>query len=248
MEAHHLHHHLVGVGGAVEGAGALAVIARGLSLQQLLAARLALGIELADARLLLVGEARRHRAARDEDRRQMAEAKRADQHARHDLIANPEQQRALEHRVAERHSRRQRDRVAAEQRQFHAHLALGHAVAHGGNAARDLGGRAHLARGDFDLLRIAGVGRVRGQHVVIGGDDADVRTGKAADSRLVLARARETVREVAAAHRVAVDALLALPVDMVEIGLARGARTLDDPFGDGGDGWMHCGQAKLRPP
>ena len=57
VQAHHFHHHLVGIGGAVEGAGARAMIAGALALQQLLAPNLALGIELADALLLLVGEA-----------------------------------------------------------------------------------------------------------------------------------------------------------------------------------------------
>ena len=87
-------------------------------------------IELADALLFLVGEARRHRPAGDQQRRQMAEAQRADQQPGHDLVADAEQRDAVEHAVAERDRGRQRDRVAAEQRQLHARLALGHAVAH----------------------------------------------------------------------------------------------------------------------
>ncbi len=56
MQAHHVHHHLVRVGGTVEGAGAGAVIGGRLALEQLVAADLALGVELADALLLLVGQ------------------------------------------------------------------------------------------------------------------------------------------------------------------------------------------------
>ena len=79
VQSHHLHHHLVRIGGAVEGAGASPMIGGGLGVEQLRAANLALGIKLADAPLLFVGEPRRHRPGRHEDRRQMAEAQRPDQ-------------------------------------------------------------------------------------------------------------------------------------------------------------------------
>ncbi len=88
MQAHDLHQHLVGVGGAVEGAGAGRVVGLGLGLEQFGAARLALGVELADLRFLGVGEARGHRAGGHEHRRQMAERQRADQQAGHDLVAD----------------------------------------------------------------------------------------------------------------------------------------------------------------
>ena len=65
----------------------------------------------------------------------MAEAQRADQQAGHDLVADAEQGGCLEHAVAEGDGGGQRDRVAAQQRQFHAALPLGHAVAHGRHAA-----------------------------------------------------------------------------------------------------------------
>jgi hypothetical protein len=54
----------------------------------------------------------------------VAEAQRADQQARHDLVADAEQGGGLEHAVAQRNRGRERDRVAAEQRQVHAGLAL----------------------------------------------------------------------------------------------------------------------------
>ena len=54
MQAHDLHQHLVGVRRAVEGAGARPVIGFRFGLQQLGAADLAFGIELADLRLLVV--------------------------------------------------------------------------------------------------------------------------------------------------------------------------------------------------
>ena len=105
VQAHHLHQHLVAVGGAVEGAGAGRVVGCALRLR---AARRGRPCPARSSwrtlRLLLVGQARRHRPARHEDRRQMAEGQRADQQARHDLVADAEAQRRVEHVV------RQRDR------------------------------------------------------------------------------------------------------------------------------------------
>src|SRR3712207_7352594 len=57
--AHDLHQHLVGVRRAVEGAGARAVIGLGLGFQELGAADLAFGVELADARLFVIGQDRK---------------------------------------------------------------------------------------------------------------------------------------------------------------------------------------------
>ncbi|MGZ2466296.1 hypothetical protein ACVJMZ_001820 [Sinorhizobium medicae] len=57
VEAHDFHQHLIGIGGAVEGTGAGAVIGFGLRLQQFVAADLALGEELPDLGLLVVRQA-----------------------------------------------------------------------------------------------------------------------------------------------------------------------------------------------
>src|SRR3546814_829295 len=95
VQPHHLHHHLVRIGGTVEGAGAGAVVGGRFGFEQIVAARLALGIELAHADLFLVGKAGGHRSRGNEDRRQMAEAQRADQQAGDDLVADAQQQRPL---------------------------------------------------------------------------------------------------------------------------------------------------------
>ena len=134
--------------------------------------------------------------------------------------------------MAERDGGRQRDRVAAEQRQLHAALALGHPVAHRRHPARDLRRRADLAREELHLLGVAAIGLMRRQHVVVGGDDADVRGPAVADRVLVLARRGKAMREIAAGQRRAIDARLPLACDQVEIGAAGRARSLDDPFGD----------------
>ena len=54
MQAHDLHQHLVGVGGAVEGAGAGRMVSLGLRREEIGARSLAFGEELADFRFLVV--------------------------------------------------------------------------------------------------------------------------------------------------------------------------------------------------
>ena len=123
--AHRFQQHLVGIGGAVEGAGAGAVVRGGLGFQ-LFAGGFA-GIALAHFRLLLVRDARGHRASRHEHR-QVAEGQRADQQARHDLVAHAEVDGGIEHVMAEADRSGLGDHIAREQRQFHA--AAAPAVAH----------------------------------------------------------------------------------------------------------------------
>ena len=54
VEAHHLHHHLVGIGGAVKCAGARGMIGGALGFEQFVMPDLSFGEELADARLFPV--------------------------------------------------------------------------------------------------------------------------------------------------------------------------------------------------
>ncbi|MNK77416.1 hypothetical protein D3C87_970150 [compost metagenome] len=167
VQAHDFHQQLVGVGGAVEGAGAGAVVGIHFRLQQLFAAGLAFGVTLAHVGFLLVGNARDHRPARHEDHRQMAEAQRAHHQARHDLVADAEHQRAVEHVVGQRHGGGQRDHFAARQAQLHARLALGHAIAHGRGATGELADGADFAQGFLDQFGKDFVRLVRREHVVI---------------------------------------------------------------------------------
>ncbi|MNJ62901.1 hypothetical protein D3C77_587570 [compost metagenome] len=57
VQAHHFHQQLVGVGGAVKGTGAGAVVGLHFRFQQLFAAGLALGIALTHVGFFLVGNA-----------------------------------------------------------------------------------------------------------------------------------------------------------------------------------------------
>ena len=198
VQPHHLHHHLVRVCGAIEGAGAGRMIRRGLGLEQFGARRLALGEKLANALFFLVGQPRRHRPGGDQDRGQVAEAQRADQQAGDDLVTDAEQRDAVEHAMAQRDRGTQCDRVAAKERQLHADLPLRDAVAHRRHAARDLRRCADFAREDLDLRGIALIGLVRRQHVVERRDDAEIGHPPGANRRLVALGRRKPVREVAA--------------------------------------------------
>lgn len=134
------------------------MVGLGLRFQQLGAADLALGVELADLGLLIVRNACRHRAGGHEHGRQVTEGQRANHQAGDDLVADAQIDGSVEHVVAQRDRSRHGDDVAAEQRKVHARLALGHAIAHGGHATGDLGGRADRAGGVLDDLGIGLVG------------------------------------------------------------------------------------------
>ena len=189
---------------------------------------------------LVVGQARWHRPAGHEDRRQMTEGERADEQARHDLVADAEAEGRVEHVVGQRDRRRQRDHVAAEQRQLHARLALGDAIAHGGHAAGELRHGADLARRLLDDRREIAVGLMRRQHVVVGGDDADV--GRAAvASQVLLVGAAQAAKPWA---RLPQDSCVrcgfarAPPRDALQV-VARGvAAGRFDALGDVGDGGL----------
>ena len=192
MQAHDLHQHLVRVRGAVKRAGARRVIRRRFDFEQLLACRLAFGVQLSDFRFLLIADAARHRPGRNEDRRQMTECQRGDQQARHDLVADAEKQRGVEHVVRQRDRGRQRNHVAREQRQLHACPALRDAIAHRRHATGNLRGRADVARGLADQIRIALERLMRREHVVVGRDDGDIRAVTARNAALSPYRWRQT--------------------------------------------------------
>jgi hypothetical protein len=192
----------------------------------------ALGVALAHGRLFLVRDAGGHRAARHEDARDVAEVQRADQQARHDLVADAQVQAGVEHIVRQRDGGRHGDGVAREQRQFHARLALGDAVAHGRHAARELGHGADLAHGVLDHFREVLERLVRRQHVVVRGNDRHRRLLLLAQLQLVVGReGGETVRQVRARQRAALHALDARGVQMRQVSLARMPAALDDPIG-----------------
>ena len=232
VQPHQFNHHLVGIGGAVEGAGAGRVIGLAFAFQQIGTGRLAFGIELADLLLFLVADPRRHRAGGDEDRRKEPEAQRADNETRHDLVTDAKQRHAIEHRVAERDRSGQRDSITAEQRQLHPVLPLRDPVAHRRNPARDLSSGADFARIELHRFRVAAIGLVRREHIVEGGDDAKVGRTPGRNRRLIFQRGGEAVGKVGAGEEIAVPVTAALALHQLEIAGAARFRFLDYPRSD----------------
>jgi len=240
VQAHRLEQHLVAVGGAVEGAGAGAVVRGRFGLQQLLAPDQALRELLAHLRLVGVRQAAAHRPGRHEHARQVAEVQRTDQQARHDLVAHAEQQRAVEHVVRERDGGAHRDRVAREQAQLHAGLALRDAVAHCRHTAGHLRGGAEPVGLVADQRRKALVRLVRREHVVVGRDDREVRCPLRDDAQFVGTRQRgERVRHVGAAQPIGAAWSGDHRVDTRQVGRARDRAAFADALGDFDDGLFH---------
>ena len=230
VQAHHLHQHLVAVRGAVEGTGARAVIGLHLRLQQFPAAHLSLRVQLADPGLFGVGKTGRHRAARHEYDGQMSELQGADQQARHDLVAYPEAQHAVEHVVRQRDRGGHRDDVARKQRQLHARLTLGDAIAHRRHAAGELRDRARIARSLLDDFGKPPQRLVRRQHVVVRRHDGQIGALLAAQHELVVRRKRgHGMRQVRAGYVCARCAGFARRFHAPQVLRAAGRATLPDP-------------------
>ena len=246
MQAHHLHHQLVGIGGAVEGAGTRAVVGIHLRLQQLLAAGLAFGIALAHVGLLLVGNAGNHRPARHENGRQVAKAQRAHHQPGDDLVANAQHQRGVEHVVRQRYRGGHGNHFPAGDGQLHARLTLGHAVARGRHATGELADRADLAQGLLDLLGEVQVRLVGRQHVVVGRDDGHVGGVHQAQRLLVVAAATgHPVGEVGALQAGAHGPVTGRAANQLQVAFAGGSAAFDQPLGDLKDARMHVLDSRL---
>ncbi|MNC30215.1 hypothetical protein D3C75_784920 [compost metagenome] len=169
-------------------------------LEQLLAARLAARIALAYRRFLAVAQPGRHRPGRHEHRRQMTEAQRADQQTRDDLVAHAQVQAAVEDGVGQTDGGGLGDQVAGEQRKLHAGHALGDAVAHRRHPGSELCAGTVPGQGALELLGVVVQRLVRRQHVVVAGDDGDMRRAALAHDQLRIVRLRgERMSQIGAA-------------------------------------------------
>ncbi len=235
VQPHEFHQHLVGVGGAVEGAGAGAVIGGHLACHQLGAVGLAGGETLAHLGLFVVGYAAGHRPGGHENAGDMAIGRRRHHQPRHDLVADAQIERGIEGVVRERHGGGERDHVTRKQAEFHPRRRLGNTVAHRRNATGHLRGAALPAGHRFDQLGIIperGMGR---QHVVVAGHDPDIGRALGRQRALVGAGAGIGMGLVGTAQMRPRRALFGGTVDAVEIGGASGLRAVDDPPGDTSD-------------
>ena len=175
MQAHGLHQQLVGVGRAVEGTSAGLVIGGQFGGQQLITTDLAAYVALAHGRFVPVGQPGVHRPSRHEYGGQMAELQGADQQARDDLVAHPEIEGAIEDAMGQADGRGLGYQIAGEQRQLHARLALGDAIAHGRHPGGELRGGALLGQSLFKALGIVTQRRMGRKQVVVAGNDGDMR-------------------------------------------------------------------------
>ncbi len=174
VQPHEFHQHLVGVCGAVEGAGANAMIAGHLCRHQRLAPNLAGGKRIAHAGFFVVRQAARHWPRGHEHRRNMTEGGRSHHQTGHDLVADAQEQRRVKGVMRQRNPCGECDHVAREQRKLHPGLTLGNSVAHRRNPAGHLRRGPHLARRSPDQFWVIFIRLMRRQHVVIGGHDANI--------------------------------------------------------------------------
>ena len=82
--------------------------------------------------------------------------------------------RGVKHIMRQSNGRALRDIIPRKEGQFHAFAALGHAVAHGGHAARDLRRRTVSARGMANKFGEFLKWRMSRQHIIIGCHNADI--------------------------------------------------------------------------
>ncbi len=177
----------------------------------------------------------------------MAEGERADDKAGYDFVADAQEHGGIERLVREGHGGGERDDIAGKQREFHAGLALGDAVAHRRHAARDQRDTAGRARGFTDDLGEVLVRLVGGKHVVIGGDNAKAGAVAGAQHGFVAGRAGgKTMRLVGATQRAPLRTLGGTSGDALEIFATRCGAAGDDAVRDGLDVLVQHGQVLIR--
>ena len=222
------------------------MVGGGFGRQQLGAADEALGGLFAHVGFGGVGQAGGHRSRWHKYGGQVAKVQRANQQSGDDFVAHPQQQRRVKSVVAERYGRRHCNHVAAEQAQFHARCALGHAVAHGGHAAGHLRGGTVLAGFVFDQVGVMLQRRVGREHVVIGRDDADVGRALDNDAQFVVVGQRgKSVGDVGAAQALRAGWALGQRVQTLQISAAGKRAALADALGDCGNRVVECHGARL---
>ena len=99
VQTHDFHQHLVAVGGAIEGAGAGAVVGPRLAFQQGFAAHQTLGVLLAHLGLGVVREPGGHGAGGHKRGAEVAVLRGAHEQTGHDLVADAKEKRGVEHVV-----------------------------------------------------------------------------------------------------------------------------------------------------
>jgi len=127
-------------------------------------------------------------------------------------------------------------------------LALGDAIAHRGNAARELGNGACLATSILDQSGIGLERLMSREHVIIGRDDRDIRPFSTLQRILVVdVTGSKAMGEVAAGKRTALWTFVGSLSDAVEIGWSRSGTALGDALGNLDQTWMHRRSQGVEP-
>ena len=143
--------------------------------------------------------------------------------------------------MRKRHRRGLRDHIAAEQAELHSGLALRDTIAHRGYATRYLRGATNSPQSTLNLLRVIGIRRVCRQHVVVGGNDADVGATHQLDDRFVVGGTGcQAMSEVAATELTAIHRLGRHGINIPTILLPQHSATSGDILGHAVNVWMHC--------
>ena len=90
-----------------------------------------------------------------------------------------------------------------------------------------------FARLRLDAIRIVCVGMVRRKHVVVGGDDTEIRRALDFQAKLILPCGGVGVGEVGTAHTIARRRFFRALFDALQITCAAGATALNQALGDG---------------
>lgn len=142
--------------------------------EELFAGDLAFNKQLAGERFLVVCKTGSHWTSWQEDRWEMTEGESPNQQAGNDLIANAKEHCCIKHAMGQTNGSRHGNQVSREQGEVHCGLALRDTITHSRYAASDLCCCLHLPNNFPNDLRVVLIGLVRGEHVIVGGDDAQI--------------------------------------------------------------------------
>src|SRR5690606_27473770 len=145
-----------------------------------------------------------HGPGRYEHGRQMTERQCSYQQSRHYLVADTQIQTAIEYGMSHADGSGLGDQVTREQRQLHAAFALGDAVAHRRDTGSELAGGTMPSECRGETIRVVLERRMSREHLVVAGDDGDMRRAALADDySLILVLGCQGVRQIGTAESIA---------------------------------------------
>ncbi len=219
-----------------------------LGCQHFIPADFSLGEKLPCIGLLLIGNPGSHRACRNKHCRQVTETQGPHQKAGDNLIANPQHEHAVKHIVGEPNSGRHGNHIPAHEAQLHAGPALGGTIAHGRHPTSELGHAPCPGYLFLDDFRNPIVGLMGRDHIIVCGNDADIRFVKPCQCLLVcMITCRDSMGNVGAIECSTLGSLLPRLLNPVKICLAKRLAALSDTFGNFFNNAVHAFPPILLP-